>query len=66
MFGLWDESLAWKVMYLVHDRKTLGKYEKLLGIDFRKELDEVGPWAEKSRAWAAVQKVSNFWKAVRG
>ena len=54
-------------MYLgKHHRKTLAKYEKLLGIDFRKELDEVGPWAEKSRAWAAVQKLSNFWKAVRG
>lgn len=66
--GVWivGRHFGWRVMLLVHDRKTLAKYEKKLGIDFRKELPEVGPYAKKSLAWTAVQKVSNFWKAVRG
>jgi len=66
--GVWvvGRKFGWKVLFLVHDRKTLAKYEKILGIDFRTELPDVGPMAGKSLAWGAVQKVSNFWKAVRG
>lgn len=66
--GVWivGRKLGWKVMLLVHDRKTLAKYEKILGIDFRMELEEFGPLAHKSLAWNAFQKVTNFWKAVRG
>jgi hypothetical protein len=66
--GVWivGRQFGWKVMLLVHDRKTLAKYEKRLGIKFRTELPEVGPYAKKSLAWKAFQKFSNFWKAVRG
>ena len=66
--GVWivGREFGWKVMLLVHDRKTLAKYEKILGINFRFELEEVGPFAHKSVAWRAFQKFTNFWKAVRG
>jgi hypothetical protein len=66
--GMWvvGRQFGWKVMYLVHDRKTIAKYEKLLGINFRNEVPDVGKFAHKSLAWTAVQKVSNFWKAVKG
>ena len=66
--GMWfvGRQFGWKVMLLVHDRKTIAKYEKLLGIDFRNEVPDVGKYAHKSLAWNAVQKVSNFWKAVKG
>ncbi len=59
-------EMGWKVMLLVHDRKSIAKYEELVALDFRKELLEVGPSADKSVAWALVQKVSSFWKAVKG
>ena len=66
--GVWivGRKFGWKVLFLVHDRKTLAKYGKILGIDFRSELQDVGPLAHKSLAWKAFQKVTNFWKAVRG
>ena len=66
--GMWmvGRQFGWKVMLLVHDRKTIAKYEDLLGIDFRNEVPDVGKFAHKSVAWTAVQKVSNFWKAVKG
>lgn len=57
---------GWKVAYLVHDRRTIKKFEDILGINFREQLPEKGPKAEKSLAFIAVQKVSNFWKAVKG
>jgi hypothetical protein len=59
-------EFGWKVMLLVHDRKSIAKYEELTGLDFRKELPEVGAYAHKSQAWLLVQKVSSFWKAVKG
>ena len=66
--GAWvvGRKFGWKVMLLVHDRRTIAKYEKLLGVDFREQLPEVGPLARKSLAWKAFQSVTNFWKAVRG
>jgi hypothetical protein len=59
-------EMGWKVMLLVHDRKSVSKYEELLDLDFRKELPDIGKYADRSLAWRLVQKVSSFWKAVKG
>lgn len=59
-------KFGWKVVYLIHSKKTIKKYEKILGIDLRETIVDVGPRAEKSYAWKAMQKVTNFWKAVSG
>ncbi|MHB1668340.1 hypothetical protein [Thiomonas sp.] len=58
--------VGWKVLYLVHSKKTVAKYEAILGIKIREEFPEVGPEAERSLAFKAVQAVSNFWKVVSG
>ena len=60
------QKIGWKPLLLVHDKKTIAKYEKILGINFREEMREVGEWANKSNAWRAVQKITNYWKAVKG
>lgn len=60
------KKMGWKVLYLIHDKKTLKDYEGILGIQFREALPEVGELANKSIAWAALQGVKNFWKAVKG
>ena len=60
------QQYGWKVMLLVHDKKTIRKYEKILDVSIREIMPDVGPKADKSLAWNAVQKVSNFWKAVKG
>ena len=58
---------GWKVMYLVHDKKTLAKYNEILGIDdIRDVMDETGPLTHRSMAWKLLQGVTNFWKAVTG
>lgn len=57
---------GWKVALLIHDRQTIKKYEKILGITLRDIVPEVGKYAHKSVAWLAVQKISSFWKAVKG
>lgn len=63
MFG---RHVGWKPLLLIHDRKTLKRYESILGVEFREILPEVGEMANKSVAWKAAQKITNFWKAVSG
>ena len=60
------KRVGYKVMLLMHDKRTLRECEELLGISLKDELAEVGQFADKSLAWRAAQKVSNFWKAVKG
>lgn len=57
---------GWKVMYLIHSKRTIRKYEKILGVCLRDVLPDVGIRADKSLAWSVAKKVSNFWKAVSG
>jgi len=57
---------GWRVMYLVHSKATIRKYEEILGIKIKDVLPEVGELASRSIAWRAVQNVSSYWKAVKG
>lgn len=57
---------GWKVIYLIHDKRTIKKYEEILGIDFREDFVDEGPRARDSQAFRALDRVSNFWKAVKG
>jgi hypothetical protein len=57
-------KVGWKVLYLVHSKSTIRKYEEILGIKVREFFPEVGPLAHKSVGWMIAQKLSNFWKEV--
>jgi hypothetical protein len=59
-------AMGWKTLYLIHTKSTIRKYEKVLDLTFREVLDEKTSYSTKSTAFKAVQKVSNFWKAVKG
>lgn len=58
--------VGWKPLVLVHNKRTIRKFEQILGISFREEFEEVGPDAERSRAYKVAASLSNFWKAVSG
>lgn len=58
--------VGWKVVYLIHDKRTIRKYEEVLGVEFRAELPERGPYAYKSLALALADEIGNFWKSVKG
>lgn len=59
-------QFGWKPLLLIHDRQTIKKYEGTLKLDFKEELPDVGPYAHKSNAWRAVEKIKSYWKAVKG
>jgi len=58
--------MGYRPMLLIHDKRTLRECEEILGVDLQAAWPQEGPIAHKSVAWVAVQKISNFWKAVKG
>lgn len=58
--------MGWKPLVLMHSKKTIRKYEQILGITVREEFNEEGVSSERSRAFVIARGVSNFWKAVSG
>ena len=57
---------GWKVIVLIHNKRTIRKYEKILGIEIRKEFEPEGPFAYKSLGLDITKKLQTFWKAVSG
>lgn len=57
---------GWKVLHVIHSKKTVRKYEALLSISIKEEFADVGPYANKSNGWRIIQKISNFWKVING
>ena len=57
---------GWKVLYLVHSKRTIKKYEAMLGIKVTDTFPEFGPDADRTNAFKMIQTVSNFWKVVSG
>lgn len=60
------QHLGWKPLVLIHNKRTLRKYEEILGINFREFFPEEGPSADRSLGYDLAKKIGNFWKAVSG
>ena len=58
--------IGWKVLYLIHSKKTIRKYEDILGIKIRDVFPEEGPSSYRSNGLVLAKKASNFWKVVSG
>ena len=57
---------GWRVLLLIHNKRTIKKYEEILGINIREEFDEEGPLAYKSVGYGFIQRIGEFWKGVSG
>jgi hypothetical protein len=58
--------VGWKVLLIIHNRRTIAKYEKILGINIREEFPEEGPYANKSLGYEFAVKLKKFWKVTTG
>lgn len=58
--------LGWKPLYIIHSKKTVAKYEEILGIDVRDVFEEEGPAVNRSMGYKIASGFSNFWKVVSG
>ena len=60
------DHLGWKPLVLIHNKRTIRKYEEILGISVREFFPEEGPSAHRSIGYTIAKKIGNFWKAVSG
>lgn len=60
------DHLGWKPLVLIHNKRTIRKYEEILGINLREFFPEEGPSADRSLGYKVAKKLGNFWKAVSG
>ena len=57
---------GWKVLLLVHSKRTIKKYEKILGIDIREFFPAEGASARRSIGLDLAKQIGNFWQVVSG
>lgn len=58
--------VGWKVLYLIHTKATVAKYETILGIKVREEFEPETTDSSRSLAFKSAQALTNFWKIVSG
>ena len=59
--------VGWKVLYLMHSKSTIRKYEQILGgIKVRELFKETGPSSYRHFGIRLIETVTNFWKMVSG
>ena len=57
---------GWKVLYMIHSKKTIRNYEEILDIKVRELFKDTGPSSYRSIGLALAQKFTNFWKVAGG
>lgn len=65
-FYLLGRHVGWRALVIMHNKRTIRKYEEILGINIRTEFDPEGPDAQRSMGYRIANGLSNFWKAVSG
>lgn len=58
--------VGWRVLIIIHNKRTIKKYEEILGINIREYFDEEGPLASRSYGYSIFKKIGQFWKIVSG
>lgn len=58
--------LGWRILVLIHNKRTIRKYELILGINFREFFPAEGPSSERSIGYGWAKQIGNFWKVVSG
>jgi hypothetical protein len=58
--------VGWKVLVLIHNKRTIRKYEEILKINVREAFPEEGEFYDKSVAYNLVKTLGSYWKAVSG
>lgn len=57
---------GWKVLAIIHSKKTFNKYEQILEIEARELFPEETPNSDRSMGYSLAKKLSKFWQVVNG
>ena len=58
--------MGWKPLVVAHSKRTIAKYEEVLGIKLSEIFGPEGPSARRSVGYRIALQLKNFWKAVSG
>lgn len=59
-------QIGWKPLMIIHSKKTVRKYEQILGINSREFFPDETVCSERLMGYMLAKKLTNFWKAVSG
>lgn len=57
---------GWRVLRITISSPSYTKYQRILGLEFKKVLPEKTEFSTKSAGYNLVMKVGKFWETVRG
>jgi predicted Rossmann-fold nucleotide-binding protein len=57
---------GWKVLLLVHSKRTIKKYETILDLDIKEFFPAEGRSAQRSIGLDIAKQIGNFWQVVSG
>jgi hypothetical protein len=60
------DYLGWKPLVLIHNKRTIRKFEEILNVNIREMFPPEGVGAERSLGYIFAKKIGKFWKAVSG
>ena len=59
-------QVGWRVLFVIHNKRTIRQFEGILGITFRDFFDEEGPASQRSLGYKYAKQVQKFWQVVSG
>lgn len=60
------DHFGWRILVLIHNKRTIRKYEDILGIKIREFFPELGSQGDRAMAYKFTKAMGNFWKVVSG
>lgn len=57
---------GWRVLRIIISSPSYTKYQRILGLEFKKVLPETTEFSKKSVGYNLVVKLGKFWETVRG
>ena len=60
------DHFGWRVLLIIHNKRTIRKYEEILGVSIRELFPEEGPSANRSVGYRWAKKLGGYWKIVSG
>ncbi|MBL4682364.1 MAG: hypothetical protein JKY88_16805 [Pseudomonadales bacterium] len=60
-----SQQFGSKVLFMVHSRTTVNKYQKILGLKFSDISEPIGPLAMKCRGMRLIKTAGSYWEIVK-
>jgi hypothetical protein len=60
------DHVGWRVLVLIHNKRTIRKYEEILNIRVRDFFEAETASSKRSLGYKVALQLGNFWKAVSG